>query len=729
MRRLVVLALVTLVLPVAVRGRTETPIAPPTIGNAPGVQLFPAIAGDGSQSFAVWTDHREGTAAIYGARLGPGRELLDPIGVRLLDSYGRPAIAYGAGRFLVVDSLLQFAVLDEEARILARGTIAGEPGGTVRIVFDGRRFIVLWGINTVRAVAIDRDGALAGPASTIVPLQWEAELQDVAINGSRMVLLYTRGVDLYAAVLTATAAPISIDVLLSRDVWTGGNGAPAQASIASSDGGFTAAWSHFDAGDVAVARFDAAGSLLSGPVSRIASARNPRVVAAAGSMRLFTLEGPLGRRRLVSRALDEHLTAGAPVVVLEHARFTVGEFAATGGPDGTRAVAVLHHEDLPDAPTEIYAASGDTPSAPLLVTQSAAEQRGPAIAIGDDGPIVAWRELPESRIRASIAGRIAFDLELASPETPAVAAQGRTFLVTWADPGGVRAQLFRGGDALGAVLSLDPLGGRPAASSDGRDFVLAWASLASRSIETARVTTAGDVVARGSVDLSSASAIPAPALACDAGECILAWIHETLAQTCPRFGCVAVERRVKAVRFGPSLVPRDALPLDVTGGMPILVNGGPILGPPPIAAADAGAYALAWREEHGVAVRMMSRDGDLSSIARVAGVDPALASDAGGWLLVREVNGELVAMRLREGAPSYEFALARDAQARSAPALASHGARIVAAYERTTRTEAAGGVPRVYLTAIRPPEPKRRATRRSSGKAILPLTLSDGLCY
>jgi hypothetical protein len=665
--------------------RIEAPVAPLAFG--PVVSFFsPAIAGDGVQSFVVWNDERDRTTnAVYGARLDANGNLLDPIGVRLLDrAVGQPAIAYGEGRYLVIDASTRFAIVDGDGNVVARGVVAEGASGVVQVVFNGRDFVVLWGYDIVNVSVVDRDGRTSEPA-VLVPPQFDTRLHAAATDGSRIVVLYTRGAELRVAVASATGAPVS-DSAIAQMVF-----AEVRSSLAASGAGFIAVWQPLAGHDVAAARLDANGALMKGPAVVVSGARGPAIVGN----RLFTLEGDLHHFRLVRRTLAGDLTAGPPETLIDVPSLSAGGYAASA----TAVVANLHDPDRRVAEEGLYAVDADAGGEPRLVSRAGVAQIEPRVAAAENGTLIAWRE--EAALAAAFLPRAGepehFVVASGPVRSHAVAAHGNTQLVVWASNDGIFAGLRRQHDVRN--VTLDSFGfSDVTAASDGRGFVAAWAKAGE--IHIVRITTDGNVTGPTTIRHGSVTSLPSPALACDGEECIVVWRNQTATWTCPRFACLVVDERVLAMRFDATLTPIDAEPLVLSGELHGVSDV--------TAAAGGGGYAVSWVNLSQTYVHTLADGERLIG----PGEHPALARDGRGWLLVREVDGELVATRLRSAGAPYEFTLFRDAQTRTAPALARDGAVTVAAYERTTRGEAAGGVPRIFVTIAGPAESKRRAISR-----------------
>lgn len=669
--------------------RIEAPVEPPLRFGPVATFFAPSIASDGVQSFAVWNDGRDrATNAIYGARLDADGELLDSTGVRLIDDgIGQPAIAYGEARYLVIDSSTRFVIVDRDANVVARGMLAAGAFGPVRVVFNGRDFVVFWGYESVNVSIVDGDGRASEPIPLVAP-RYEVRLHAAAANGSRLIVLYTRGSELRAAVTSATGVPVS-DSAIAQMVF-----AEVPASVAASGSGFAAVWQPLAGRDVAAARLDAGGALVQGPVVVVSNAERPEIVAN----RLFTLEGDLHHYRLVGRTLADDLTVGPPATLIDAQSLSAGSYAASA-----KVVVANLHDPNRQVPEEgLYAVAVDAPAGTRLVSRAAVAQLEPRVATGETGTLVAWRG--EFSLRATFLPRAGepdtFAIAAGRIQSHSVAAQGRMHLVAWESGEGVSVRLYRENAESTGTRSLDTSGRSPAAASDGNGFIVAWVSYPTTEIRIARITNDGEIAESSAVRYGNVSSLPAPALACDDGQCVLVWRNQTARWTCPRFACLVVDERVVAMRFDSSLSPVDETPL---------VLSGPLSGVSEVtAAAGNGAYAVSWVNVVSTYIRTLSSEETLI----VPGRHPALAREDRGWLVVREVEGELVAMRLRDAGAPYEFPLIRDAQTRSAPALATDGGHTVAAYERTTRGEAAGGVPRIFVTTVGPAEPRRRAISR-----------------
>jgi hypothetical protein len=679
----------------------EIPATELRFSEAAGSQRHPALASDGRVFwFAVWEDEREGEPlAVYGTRVRiADARVMEPRGVRLLEGGGRPSIAFGADRYLVVDSSLQFAIVDPGANVLVRGRIANESGGMTRVVFNGRDFVVFYGVGVVRAATVDVAGRVAGQPVTVVQGS-EIQLHDAAASADRIVILYTSGVDLHAAVTTSTGAPIGT-ALLSTDVWAAPGGT-AQAAVASAGGGFMAVWRRFTAGDVMAQRLSAEGAPLASAVQAVAAASQVDLIAATESYWLYTAEVDGLQRAFVARrnVRASDAIAGSPVVELTPGFVAMNALGTIAAAPAANSMGVVG-EAFDDRGSNGSAMIFGTGYGQRTLSEAGKAQQRPAIASGSDGTLVVWRAREGTRTGGSMLRGIPFgDVNdpLPQGDAPSIAVQGRTYLVT-GGTFGAWAQVVRRGGPVGNVLELDASGRFPVAAASGGEFIVAWINTGAGEVRLARVSTAGELLATNAIPLRTLTGVPMPGLACDDGECLIAWHEETSYATCPRFACIVVETRVRAVRFDDELAIRDAEPLTLT---PEPTERARIS-----VAADDGRYAVAWQERFDVRAVTLDASGAVELSTRMAGLTPAVARHGDAWLLVREVDDRLVARWLGRGVE--RILTPADGQARRAPSLFALGERVLAVYERTTRNEEAGGVPRAYVLEIAPPPSPRR---------------------
>ncbi|HVE71913.1 MAG TPA: hypothetical protein VNI54_11130 [Thermoanaerobaculia bacterium] len=669
----------------------------------------PAIVSDGENYFAAWTDHRDPRRpAVYGARITPEREVLDPVGIRLMEGSDPVSIASGLGHTFILGQSLRFVIVDRDANIVARGVVANESADRARVVFNGDDFIVFWSKDALRTATLDPFGDMVRWPDNVVSDR-PVLLAGVASEGSRIVVAYSDVATLYVAATSPVGTPIWKDEAIATNFgwWT-------PASIAIADGRIAVAWVSREAeaqpwlDTVRTVVLDAAGNATGPSHIAIPWPATVRVVATDRGFRLFEQQ----ELRVMSYALTNELVPAAvePVVDVERPQ-NVRDFAVAAGPGGTMVVAAVGPVNAAAGESGLYAADGETPGAAVLVSRAGTTQSTPDVAIGDDGMLVAWHERERTGIRATFIASDGTGRTLDLPRntaSPAVAAQGAAYLIAWSTPAGTRARVLRDGGAFlgGEVLLSDIASSIVTVASDGRDFIVATAA-AQRvmPIELFRIDSEGRVVARTSIPTTSQATVPRVRLACDDGECLLTWVEQKpLGTNCFNFRCTLVDQ-VFAVHLDGALTPRYASPVALTepANMRIATLD---------AAAADGAYAVAWSSVDGISfARTVGRGQPLGTTVTLPGRHPALERGGSAWLLVREVGAELIAGQLTDDGFRGGTALARDAQWRSAPVLARRGSAGVIAYERTTIGEAAGGVGRVYVARLASIAPKRRSAR------------------
>lgn len=710
--RILVLSLLVVVSLVAT---AETPVAPLVFGRAPGDQRQPRIAASDGTYFVAWRDERESVdGQAYGARLTADGTLLDPIGIRL-DGVGTPgAVGCGGGRCVVVDSLLNFAMIDRDGKVVEGGKVADSGSGNTDVIFNGRDFLVFADGNGVRGWTLSVNGQVRGEPVTVVPVRAASpqRFHAAAFNGSRFVVLYSEDNLLKAAVTSSTGAPLTTDVILAP--------APAGiAAIAASENEFAAIWKEHD--ELRALRFGVDGAWIGDPVTvRSAAGFSFDIARERDGYVVYGAE-PWPDARLTATSLSRSLAVGETRVVLAPQPFAVGQVAAAVGAGKSVAVVDVSHPNQTSRGSEIYAVG--TATAPVMVSRAASAQRNPKIAIGAETMLVVSEEdrgggpdQAETLIQATFTNRrtgLSSTFTVAPSDDvqtlPEIAGAGDTYLVTWIEQEALRGRIIHDGGG-GVVLDIAPQTFRSASvSSDGRDFFVAWFEFARSAVGIAKISTSGELLARETpISLAAPFGVPSIAIACRGDECLLAWRNVTLTGPCSHFIC-PYEESLLAARMSTSFVMRDATPI-------VLVKNQVGIGEITAAAADNGTYAVAWDvagtvrareiDALGIAGPVIERQGDRSTIAR--------QDDA--WLLLRDTStnadSRIVATRC-QGSNTVDFPITPvDAQTRRHASAANDGERVVVAYERTTRGEAAGGPPRAYLETIDAPPPKARAVRR-----------------
>ncbi len=82
----------------------EYPVSDPVPSPAPGDQIAPSVAFDGTNYLVAWADSRSGTSDVYGARVSQAGTLLDPLGIAIstaANNQEAPSVAFGGTNYLV----------------------------------------------------------------------------------------------------------------------------------------------------------------------------------------------------------------------------------------------------------------------------------------------------------------------------------------------------------------------------------------------------------------------------------------------------------------------------------------------------------------------------------------------------------------------------------------------------------------------------------------------------
>jgi hypothetical protein len=165
-----------------------------TIAQAPNYQGSPQVASDGDAFMVTWVDGRSGAQDVYGGRVDPAGQVLDPDGFYVSTS-GRllldHAVTFGADTYLVVwmehfaDERIHIdvratrlsrtgAVLDPEPLDLSSGEGAAS---SPDVTFDGTNFVTVWNQDkaetftayTTYVARVGQDGTVLDPGGVAVP--------------------------------------------------------------------------------------------------------------------------------------------------------------------------------------------------------------------------------------------------------------------------------------------------------------------------------------------------------------------------------------------------------------------------------------------------------------------------------------------------------------------------------------------------------------------------------
>jgi hypothetical protein len=608
------------------------PIESPS-ANATGVT---DIAFDGTNYLVVWADSRNGRLSgsdIYGARVTPGGALLDPIGIRIGTAPGdqsSPSVAFGGGSFLVVWSGFRQGESPDVhgARVSAAGTVldpspipistAPESQVDVDVAYGDGTFLAVW--------ADGRSGTFTTYGSRVTPSGSVLDDAGIAISPS------------------------------SQPQY--------QPAAAFGGGSFLVAWADLradpEAADVFGARVDLGGAVLDPagiPIATGPADQRPPDLAFNGTHHLVTWQEYLSPGWQVSASRVDPTGAvvdPSPITVAPLAEGSFVDPAVTAlGSTFLVAWQAFRSGDQYDALAARIASDG-TNLDPNAVVISLATGRGGAIGVatGRSNYFAVWADERIGRSQA-FGTSLGPDGVPSGPGTlltrsanqqrgTAIAFDGTNHLVVWSDSrSGARDEIMatrltpsgRRVDGSDILVSGGGSGWSPSVVYDG-DFVVAWQE--NNRVFLARVDTAGNVV-------GPPIALPEPpggqflagfALAANHLGVLVTWTDVSRG-----------ESAVRAVR-----VARDGAILDTT---PIVVATAPGifggLGTGSVG-SDGQSFLVAWPQSGGgVRGTLIAADGTVqqpggSPIA--AGADPwsiAVAWNGRRYLVVwnNAVGGEL----------------------------------------------------------------------------------------
>lgn len=472
--------------------------SPQVTTAAAGNQRVPSGAFDGSQFFFVWQDGREEYRAIYGARITPQGTLLDPYGI-----------------------------------VISRGRYFHEDP---RVVFDGVNFIVAWADNRsgdfdVYATRVrPSDGVVLDPSGQLLAGgSGDEEAPALAFNGTHTLAVWQtsngaprdiRGV----RIATGAIAPLGPSFDICSDP-----GEQNQPQVASPAGVFYVVWRDLRAqpgGEIFGTAVSPSGTVASTSGTRLvagssgAELSSPTVVAnPSGFLAAWVLDdgaqwpafGDFYAKRI---GFDGGVIDTSPLSLFDGGG---QDFSPNFAFDGTQYVMVWNRSrDLvPTTGYRIVSARFNANGQRLqtfetVVDDSSTYSYTPRIAYGSNGYLVAWEGAEASL--ADAGGENTLDLfysrldsngvptgptratlaNSANAQTRVAAAfNGVSTLAAWEDmrvwPPTVVASLLDSALApAGGPLIIAPRSdrvwafyeGKPAAASDGTDFLLLWGDLA-----------------------------------------------------------------------------------------------------------------------------------------------------------------------------------------------------------------------------------------------------------
>ncbi|MFH1313835.1 MAG: hypothetical protein ABIJ00_11505 [Candidatus Eisenbacteria bacterium] len=541
-------------------------------------QKEPAIAFDGTNYLVVWTDERNGSADIYGSRMGSDGQVLDPDGILISaasSAQSSPAVAFGDTAYFVTWTDWRDGNANiYAARVALDGTVLDTSGVMVSaavaeqefpaVSFDGTGWLVVWhdsrsGQADIYGSRVALDGTVLDSSGIVVSASVTEELNaDITFNGTNYLVVWddepgATSRDVYAARVAPDGTvldPAGIPVCTVAN--------QQEFAAASSDGSnYLVTWIDFRGGgtwDAYGARVDAAGNVIdvaSLPICTDPSQQYAVDPAFNGTNWLVAWhDSRNGPKDIYGTRVA---TDGSGV---DPAAFPISTAAAYQSHpelafDGGNYLAVWHEwrsatgYDI----RGVRVAADGTVLDPggIVISARTTDELDPAVSFDGTNYLVVWQD-ERSGSFDIYAARIDIDGNVLNPsgialsatadqeEYPAVAFDGTNYFVSWQDNrNGIYTDIY--GTRLtvtGTVL--DPAGiavsdanrnqGQPAVSFDGTNYLVVWQDARNvyNDIYGTRVTTGGTVLDGAGIPISSASlAQEYPALAFDGTNYVVAW--------------------------------------------------------------------------------------------------------------------------------------------------------------------------------------------------------------
>jgi hypothetical protein len=643
---------------------------------APGSQLLPAVAFDGTNYLVGWEDSRDGVYyEIYGARVTPDGAVLDPTGIVIPGSNQQtPAVAFCDGVYLVVWEDNRYNTI-RGTRVTTAGEVLDSASFVITNYFafnpvvtsDSNNFLVVWGDarnvldDNIYGARVTPDGTVLDPAGIAISRASGGQRYPaVACSGSGFLVAWddSRGGkdnDIYGARVSSSG-----EVLDSSGIAIlAGAGYQHMPGVAFGGGNYLVAWQDEESG-VYGARVTPAGEVLDRPGFAI----SPWGFALYSTAVAFD-DTDFFVAWTDERALDA--VYGARVTTTGVVLDTAGIVLSAG--DGGRAapavafdganLLVVWMDGRHDWYADIYGARV-TPGGVVLdpagfsVSTAAYDQGAPAVAFDGTNYLAVWEDgrrggapgICGARVTPSGVVLDSTAIPISTPESlqwqPAVASDGQNFLVVWAgwrggeEPDVFGARVTPAGEVLdtaGFIISSTPEEQmEPAIAFDGQNYLVVWqderGGEGNDDIYGARVTPAGVVLDSTGMAISphAASGEYQPAVAFDGRDFLVTWR--------------ALDDGGYGDIYGARVTPEGSV-LDSAG---IAISTAAPDEASPALAFDGENFLAVWQtryNSHGICGARISPDGvvlDSTHIAISTATDdelyPVLVFDGGSYLVV-----------------------------------------------------------------------------------------------
>ena len=515
------------------------------ISTAPGNQESPSVAFDGNRYLVVWHDYRNGTASyIYAARVDTCGAVVDTSGFPVSPGPRRqlnPALAFGDSTYLVAweDARIDpsrdiyCARVTPDARVLdSTGVVVSNAASfqvLPRVAFDGVSFMLDWvdwrsGVADIYGARVTQAGVVLDTAGIPVCLAQDYQGDPgIGFGDSNYLAVwhdYRCGdnSEIFGARIDGAGRVLDTTGFMISTYGTWDQDAPSAAFLGSS---YVVAWQQSGEPDrICFSRLALDGSPLDSAPHALCPSTDEQLtsaIAAGESCALVVwLDGSSGG---VAGARVSPSGAGldsAEIVIMNHEEWP--ELVSVAGcGDDWLVVWDEYGNDGDIRGVRVSLAGEVLDTAGILICGAAEYQYDARVAAGDSGYLVVWIDEASDPPRV-FAGRVTrsgavldsagilVTLDSSQRYAPQVAFGGNGYLVVWEDrlrPFDPHEICGARLDTHGAVMDSQPIliagvGNNcrsPSVTFDGDDYIVAWRDADSGSINGARVSRWGTVLA------------------------------------------------------------------------------------------------------------------------------------------------------------------------------------------------------------------------------------------
>jgi hypothetical protein len=531
----------------------------PVNGPADSSQYQPAVAYNGTNFLVVWYDYRSGSSDVYGARVSGAGTVLDPTGIRIsaaLSYQYSPKVSHDGTNFLVVWTDQRNGSTDiYGARVSDAGVVldtGGIPISTASssqvnpaVAYDGTNFLVVWE-DYRSSTTYDIYGARVSGAGSVldvsgIPISTatnDQRLPSVAYNGANFLVVWqdlrsgTGYTDIYGARVSGAGTVLNTSgILISNAI-----NAQEYPAVTYNGVDFVVAWQDRRSGT----NYDIYGARVSGtgvvrnpsgiPISTAVNDQRTPALAREGTNCLIVWHDTRSYDIYGARMNSTGTVLDTNGILISTASSSASSPAVAH--DGTNYLVVWDDYTYPNSSNIHGTQVGNTGTVlgtnGISVSRSANGQYTPTVAHDGTNFLVVWQDRRNGYneiygTRVSETGTvldpsgIAISTATSSKYTPDVAHDGMNFLVVWHDYRNGYPDIY-GARVSSAGLVLDTAGipistaayyqEAPKVAFNGLNFLVVWEDYRSGTtydIYGARVSSAGAVLDLNGIAISAAA--------------------------------------------------------------------------------------------------------------------------------------------------------------------------------------------------------------------------------